>query len=424
MFALKKSDRIQVPWRTRWQLFRHRVLPVLGFLVTLLIAGRLWIHQGSLPNAVGRVEAERVNIAAAFDGKLMLLEDLPGGRFKPFDLVQKGQILARLDDAALQAELVAVGKDAEALRSQLAAAQVEAEWEHDDRQLDLLGEASALAYQIERYRLQVLDQQAQVEEARLQLQQLDVQIDMLQRAQASGIGTLENGRVYKANRAVLEKLLDSRISALRQAEANLAAAEKRRRELPTLAEPDFNVLIAPIRNSIEAAQARVAQVRAQMDALVIRSPIDGMIRAVHAHPGQGVRAGEWILTVAANEADSIIGYVPQRNRFRPVEGMSAGVRLRMPGSPMLTTTVQRVAPQSETMPVELAKDPQTPQLALPVRLAVPRGLNVRPGEVVDIHFFQRDDANGIGWRSVSTFRMYASRSATGAASDGYGPGKL
>jgi multidrug resistance efflux pump len=346
-----------------------------------------------MPTAVGRVEATRVNVAAGVDGKLIPLDQLPGGHFRPFDRVERGQVVARLDDRSLVAELAALRGDAAALEAELASTEIETRLTQFDRQQEHLRESAELAYQVERHRLEVLAQQALVEETRLELQQVDAQVDLLKVATASGVGISGEAASVRAGRDLLSELLATRAAAMEQAKENLRDAEARRDNFPELDSADIEAVIEPIRRAVAAAQARAEEVGAQVDAQVIRSPVTGTISAVYSHPGQGVSAGDWILTIAADEAESITGYVPALHRFRPVEGMRVGVRLRVPGSRMVDSTVQQVGSQWETMPLELLRDPQLPQLALPVQIAIPRGLVVRPGEVVDIRFYSQPVAS-------------------------------
>jgi biotin carboxyl carrier protein len=209
----------------------------------------------------------------------------------------------------------------------------------------------------------------------------------VEKASGSGLTTAGEAATLRSHRELLGKLLATRAAALDQATENLRAAEGRLASFPELPSADVAAAIEPIRNAAAAAQARMDALAAQVEALVIRSPVTGTVAAVYSHPGQGVSAGDWILTIAADEAESITGYVPATHRFRPSEGMRVGVRLRVPGSRMVESVVEQVGSQWETMPLELLADPQIPQLALPVRIELPEGLNVLPGEIVDIRFY-------------------------------------
>src|SRR5690606_1583526 len=96
------SNRIKTPlWRIR-ERFAIRVLPVLGFLGTMVTVIVLWSWHGGSGRIIGRVEARRVNVTAGVDGVLVPLLDTSTGQLFPFDRVQQGQVVARLDDRSLQ----------------------------------------------------------------------------------------------------------------------------------------------------------------------------------------------------------------------------------------------------------------------------------------------------------------------------------
>lgn len=386
LLASMRQPRIRTPLGIRWQRFRYSLLPAVTFAASVAVVGVLWKHQGSMPNAIGRVEAVRVNVTAGTDGKLMPMYELPHGRWQLFDHVQQGQIVARLDDSPLRALLTALRGDAAALEAELEATRVEAGLDHVDRQQEHLRGITELACQVERYRLDIVDRQALIEEDRLELQRLDAQLNVMKRARPSGMLTQTELVNAQAERNMIARLLEAHVATLRQAEANYNAAVSRQNSYPSLEAPDVARLLAPIRASIGAAEGRVEEVRAQIDALEIRSPIAGRVCAVYYHPGQGVRAGEWILTIAAEKAECIIAYVRPEQRLRPVLGDLVGVRVRLVGSRMVDSYIEAVGSQWEPMPLELLRDQNVPELALPVRIGIPEGLEVRPGELVDVRF--------------------------------------
>lgn len=339
-----------------------------------------------MPNAIGRVEANRVNITAATDGRLMPIYELDDGQWRLFDHVHKGQLVARLDDAPLRALLTALRGDAAALEAELDATRVGTELDQVDRQHDHLRGMTDLACQIERYRLDMVDRQALVEEERLELQRLDAQLDIMKRARSSGMFTQIELANAQTERNMIARLIEAHMATLREAESNYNTAVSRRDNYPALEEPDVTQLLAPIRASIGAAEARVEEVRAQIEALEIRSPIAGRICAIYYQPGQGVRAGEWILTIAAEKADCIIAYVRPDQQLRPALGSSVDIRARLPASNAYASRVEAIGSQWEPLPLELLRDQNIPELALPVRIGIPEGLDLLPGELVDVIF--------------------------------------
>ncbi|MCX7425489.1 MAG: HlyD family efflux transporter periplasmic adaptor subunit [Planctomycetia bacterium] len=396
MFGRRVDDAVPIPWRIRWQRFRYGWFPAVAFVLSLILVAALWRRQEGTPNTIGRVEAARANVAPVVDGQLVPLGELADGRWRLFDPVERGQVVARLNDQPLRALLSALHNDAAALRAELEATEAKAVTDREDLRYAYLRGSSDLLCQVERDRLDALDRLAMLEEDRLELSRLGGRLDVMKKARLSGMVTEAEMADVQSQRDRAAKLMDAHAAALRQAEENGSAAAQRWKTYPSPENPDLTKLLAPIRASIAAAEARVDEVRARMEMLEIRSPITGRVCAVYFQPGQAVRAGESILTIAADRADYITAYVRQEQRFRPAVHMPVGIRVRMPGQRMTESTVESVGSQFEPMPSELLRDQRIPELALPVRIAIPDGLGVWPGEVVDVRFMAGDQTDNQG----------------------------
>lgn len=381
---------IRTPWKLRWQRFRYTWVPGLTFVLLLVVVGTLWQRQDFLPNSVGRVEATRANVASVVDGQLMPLDELPEGRWRLFDPVEPGQVVARLNDKPLRALLAALQSDAAALRAELDAAKVTTARDNTELQFDHVRGSTDAAWQFERTRLDVLDRLALVEEDRLELSRLESRLQTLTKARGSGLVSESEIDDVRGEIERVTALLDAHRAAVRQAEQNSRSAAERADNVPALVQPEIDKLLAPIRASIEAAEARAEEVSAQIEMMEIRSPVRGTIAAIYIQPGQAVQAGEWIMTIAADEADHITAYVRPEQHLRPAANMPVGVRPRLPGQRLVASTVQSVGSQWEALPLELLRDQRIPEWVLPVRIALPDGLEVRPGEIVDVCFIRSD----------------------------------
>ena len=140
-------------------------------------------------------------------------------------------------------------------------------------------------------------------------------------------------------------------TALKDAEEKYQTAAERLKQLPPLVLAEVKQLLAPVEAAIGVQEANIRQIELEKDWLEVRAPIAGTIVAIHRHPGQSVRAGDPIVTIAAEQGRYIVGYVPQENRFRPEVGMAVEVRPRLPGSRPREGVVERVGPQVELIPV-------------------------------------------------------------------------
>lgn len=336
-----------------------------------------------MPNAVGEIEAVRVDVASGVDGQLV---PLPQGQWTLFDAVEATQVVAQLDSkptlAALEVsrqDIAKLQKDTEAEQTRLARDPAKPT---DEKQR----EAARTSWTVEQRRLAVLDRQAQLETDRIALQQLDVQFDNSKRAHARNALTDEQLHVARLERDLFSKRIEQNMLSLADAESQRTAADSQLKEQPPLTDNDELRVLLPFRASVAAQEARIRQLQVQIEGLAIRAPITGTISAIHGWPGQLVRSGQPIITIAANHGQYIVSYVRQDQRLRPEVGSAVSVYLRGMHSQPVAATVERLGPQVLPIPQHQRRDPSVREWGLPVRITLPNGLNVRPGELVDLVF--------------------------------------
>ena len=100
--TLSQERNIRVPVTRRLQRLRYTILPMASFCTCVLLTAWLWQRQGQMPNGVGEVEAVRIDVAIGADGTLT---PLPRGQWTLFDRVEANEVIARLDDRAVRAEM-------------------------------------------------------------------------------------------------------------------------------------------------------------------------------------------------------------------------------------------------------------------------------------------------------------------------------
>lgn len=310
---------------------RQSLLPVICFCGCVLGALWLWDREGQMPNAVGEVEAVRIVVAAPADG---ILAALPRGPWALFDRVEAESVLARLDDRAIRAKMATLQAEVARLQTELAF-------------LEPLRARGTVT------ELQVTDQR--------------LQRDVVQR------------RISENERSLAEakEQLDKVVAALQAYPVNRPA--------------DMDKLIEPLEAAIAVGQRRVEELQVQLDSLVVRAPLRGTICAIHGWPGQQVRAGDPIFTVAAEESRYIVSYVRQEQRIRPAVGMPVAVRIRGSRTAPIQSLVERVGPQVELVPTHQLRDPNLQEWGQPVCIQPPPQLNLRPGELIDVTFQRTGD---------------------------------
>lgn len=380
---MNNSKRIPIPWPRRWRRFRYSVVPGVFFFCSLGLMIWLWQREHLLPNAVGEVEAVRLDVAAATDGVLV---PVSRGHWSLFETVDAHDVIARLDDRLVKTGLEVLQKELTCLRSELQASLAKEQAAEFDRRQNHLRELARLSWQMESSRLDVLDRQVQVETDRIELKRLQFRLEYLESMYKKLMISEMDYQDEKMLRDQVEKRLADNTRTLEQAQQQEQEARERVRNLPEFQKLELEPLMAPLRDAVDAQQARIKQLQLQSENLEIRAPISGTICAIYRWPGQTIRAGDPIMTIAADNARYIVSYIRQEQIIRPQPGATVLVKAREPKAETLASTVEQIGPQVELIPLHQRRNLQLPEWGIPIRIAMPKNLAIKPGELVDVSF--------------------------------------
>jgi multidrug resistance efflux pump len=380
---MEDRRRISVSWRQRGRQFRQNVLPALTFSACVVCTAWLWQRNGAAPAVIGEVEAVRANVVAGADGILL---PRPQGPWTLFDRVEANQILARVDDRLVQAQLEASRRQLAQLRAQLGATSAEAELAESVRRITHRREAVRLAWELQTRRLALLDRVTTIEADRIEMRRLTMRLEylepLLKEQAVSELDVLDT----KLMRDTVDQRIKKAEQALAESRKQLDQANARLQAFPEHVATEVDRLIAPVREQITVQEALVDQLKIQIKLLEIRAPFSGTVTAIFLWPGQTIKAGDPIVTVAAEEGRYVVGYVRDDQRFRPEVGMPIDVRTRTQKPVGYTSHVERVGPQVELVAQHLLRLPTQPEWGIPVRIAMPAAADLRPGELVEIRF--------------------------------------
>ena len=380
------TERIKVPWKHRWRRFRYSVLPFVSFALCALLAAMLWEHQGRMANAVGEVEAVRLDIASGTAGTLV---PLPHGNWTLFDTVQNDQVIARLDGTATRAALEVLRADLVRLHRELSAAEAQHLQDLEGIRIDHHREVRELVFEVERRRLDVLDRKTEIETDRIERQRLDSNLDFLRPLHEEGHVSEMEFADTKLFRDQTTRRIEENTAALREAETQLQSAEARMTKFGPPEVAEIATLLAPLQAAVATQEARIRELELLVQSLEIRSPITGTICSIHSWPRQHIQANDPIVTIAADHGRYIVSYVRQGQAFRPAVGMPVGVQTRVRGSRLVAARIERIGPQFEPVPSSQLQNPNALEWGLPVRIALPDGFRAKPGELIDVTFEAR-----------------------------------
>ena len=196
----------------------------------------------------------------------------------------------------------------------------------------------------------------------------------------------------RRQRDLLRPRVDDSKKVLSEIEKQFRDAEGAFKEFPELQLGKAETMLAPVQAEIKVQEALMEPMNAQIDSLVIRSPVDGTISAIYRWPGQKVVSGDLVFSLLNKDARYVVTYVREQQRIQPQAGMEVGLRLKTPGSPEYRSTIEMVGPSEAPVPLRLLRDQAILEWATPMRIPIPPSLPphaLKPGQLLQVIFHDR-----------------------------------
>ena len=337
----------------------------------------------------GNMEALQVDVSAKIAGRILSL------RVREGDRVTEGQLLARLDDAELRAEVE---------RAEAALKTAEAQLR------DLL--AGARREEIEEARATVARAEAQLRDllAGSRREEIEQAREAVRSAEATRAWT---ERDFKRAQELFQKELiaaqevdktrqayEVAVAQERSARANLQMVEAgpRRDQIDAAraqlkaARDHLDLLLAgPRPYQVEAARGQVTQARAARDAAQSRlrestivSPINGVVLRKNLEAGEMANPGGSILTLVDPTDIWLRAYVSETEIGRIKVGMAARITIDAYRDRVFTGKITEIASEAEFTPKNVQTKKERVNLVFRIKIAVdnPQGF-LKPGMPAD-----------------------------------------
>lgn len=347
----------------RRSLIPFRLLPMLPLVVLLVVGGglfwRFWPRgeEGVLALS-GRIEGYPTDVDTKVSGRIEAIAVREG------ETVQKGQVLAILDEAELEAQVTGAQARLQAAKDRQQQAQLQQQViQNQIQEVNLSrqqaeGESAGRVSQAEG-NLAVAE--AQYAQTQAQLQQSQAQL-ALAKADRDRIATLfQQGAVsrqqYDQAQTAFDSIqaaVNSQTSAVQAAQRQVAAAQGaltqaqssalnpdiRQAQIATL-EQQLAVAqaqIATAQAEVASAQAGVQELMARLSNLRILSPIDGVVLTRSVEPGTVISPGATLLTLINPTEVYLRGFIPEGDIGAVRVGQPAQVYLdSFPETPLNAT---------------------------------------------------------------------------------------
>lgn len=182
---------------------------------------------------------------------------------------------------------------------------------------------------------------------------------------------------------------DASTAEIKEKSKALAEIEQRMTALGRFGQPDQPGHGAD-RPSTEdmARQLQTAQDNAA--SVVLTAPISGMVHSIDRQPGDFVPEGDLIFMIYGTRSERVVTYLRQPYPFEPEVGMKVEVVTRDYQRQRFVAKVSQIGAQLEPITNSLAflRPGSLVDVGLPVVVSLPAEARVRPGETVDVGFFQ------------------------------------
>ncbi|MCU0253057.1 MAG: HlyD family efflux transporter periplasmic adaptor subunit [Acidobacteria bacterium] len=369
------TEVVPTPPAQRRQRFRTHTLPVVVWGVAALAATAMLLQRARQYEHLGLAQAFRHEVSVAVDGTIAEV------LVQPLARVEAGEVVARLDDRMLAAELDAARHSLEQARMEAGAARA-----------GLAGtgvRAAALVSDLRRFqadeeqrRLAVLELEALVDGDQVALERLALDAGRALRLAGEGVIPASEADAARLLRDETAARLERNRSRLEQAGREQARAAERRRRFEAGIGGGAGPPLDPLLETVDIQGALVRQLEAQLAALTVRAPVSGEVAQVLVRPGQSVTPGEPIAIVVPTETTEIVSYLAEAEARSIPAGSVVRVARRADPSRAADSVVARVGSTVELMPNQLWRDPRVPEYGLPISIPAPSALALTPGEGV------------------------------------------
>jgi HlyD family secretion protein len=382
------------------------LVPLLVVMAAIGVGVRYWLTRpdDSVIALSGRIEGYDTDLGAKVGGRIAAVTVREG------DAVQAGQVIARLDDAELQAQLEAAQARVAAAQQQVNQAQLQVSVVDSQIQETQLarqqseGEAAGRVTQSEASvaaaRAQLAEAQARMQEAEATLALARSDRDRLATLVAQGAIPRQQFDQVQTQFETAQDTLVARQSAVAAAQEQVSAAQGALTQAQTAElNPDIRTAqitrlqtqqeqaraqLAAAQADLKQAQAAQAEITARLNDLDITSPIAGVVLTRTVEPGEVIAPGTTVLTVVDLSDVYLRGYIPEGDVGNVRVGQPAYVYLDSAPATALEATVTAIDSEASFTPENIYfKDDRVTQVfGLKLDIENPQGF-AKPGMPAD-----------------------------------------
>jgi hypothetical protein len=161
----------------------------------------------------------------------------------------------------------------------------------------------------------------------------------------------------------------------------------RRRVTEAVEEPeplDGVAMLEPFVRAIAVEDAKIRVLAHQIASNQIVAPATGTITEVHHPPGTFVRSGDPILTIASDQQRWIVAFLNADDQDLVSSDAEVQIRVHGPEMFVATSSISEFGNTFEPVPKQLRDNVNVSQWGVPIKIPVPPGIRVTPGQMVEL----------------------------------------
>ncbi|MCX7046736.1 MAG: HlyD family efflux transporter periplasmic adaptor subunit [Candidatus Sumerlaeota bacterium] len=374
---------ISEPLVRRFKRFGQRTAPAIVWVSAIgvaLILMRSQIHQIA---TVGIVECRDMVVAPLESGKLAAVA------VELFDHVQKGAVVAVLDDTMLKSQINTAHAELQRLRAEIEATrdkytldirvinETEARRATDDRRrFDINAETA---------RIDLIDRMVQQEADQVTLARLKISLDRQEKLMTENIIARDLYDNLRLEYEALRTKTQENEKAIAFAKQRLNESTRRLHErIDAHALATSDTLWAPLVEAVKVQEARIAELSERARGLVLRAPIAGSVSSIVRQAGEVASAGQPIITLNAPNSMRVVAYIDERAAHGIKVGSPVEMASRRYPREVIQAKVSKVGAKIESYPLRLMSAPNFLRYGLAISIeGIPNGRFI-PGEVLDL----------------------------------------
>jgi multidrug resistance efflux pump len=355
---------IPTPPAQRWREVRLLYLPRVLFVLGAIFVAWAWRDAVAPSTVVAEAEVIGSDLRATQSGVVASVKVGINQHVRAGEVVG---YIAPANSRLLDATLAVINADVGMLRATMSGA--------TDRQ--------RVALEFERMQLDWMGHRVDRAAINGRLQQAEIDLSRAEPLYKAGLITEESFTQLKIGRDSLKSQFEEKNKLVLQLEPLLQAFVTS--DSPSTGLSGETALAAALK--VQESKLKLAE--EQLAPLPLVAPFDGVVTVVVRRAGETVMPGDAVLRIASAKTDRLAGYLRQPLTFTPKPGMAARIRTRGSAPKSANTTITQIGATMEPIPSTVLSamrlPPNTPvETGLRVEFAVPAGLDLKPGEHVDV----------------------------------------